>query len=325
MSTSIAPVVPLKEISIPHYNLPDGTVVHFTLTYQVFGRALHDAPIIMINHALTGNSKVCGPSGWWNKIVGEHQTIDLQQYTVIAFNIPGNAISGPLYSIQYKQLSSKIIADLFWAGLKQLKVNHLYALIGSSLGGGIAWEMAFLKPKAIRYLIPIACNLKASSWVKGQCFLQEKILTQAKQSVALARMQAMLFYRTPQSLENKFNSTTNKDTSKNIEEWLLYHGKVLEKRFPKTSYQLMNHLLQTIGKNRTWIDILNFALQTETRILQIAIDSDILFTQEEQEKTYTFIKKYYQNIQLRTLYSPHGHDAFLMEHQQLHQLLSPLF
>ena len=34
------------------------------------------------------------------------------------------------------------IASLFLQGLTSLKIKKLYALIGGSIGGGIAWEMA---------------------------------------------------------------------------------------------------------------------------------------------------------------------------------------
>ena len=65
----------------------------FQLTYQFFGKKLGAAPIILINHALTGNSLVCGRNGWWNDIVGNDKAIDLNKYTVLCINIPGNGFN----------------------------------------------------------------------------------------------------------------------------------------------------------------------------------------------------------------------------------------
>ena len=44
------------------------------LSYQLFGKALHTAPIVLINHALTGNSNVAGTDGWWADLVGDGQS-----------------------------------------------------------------------------------------------------------------------------------------------------------------------------------------------------------------------------------------------------------
>jgi homoserine O-acetyltransferase len=46
------------------------------LSYQLFGKDLFSAPIILVNHALTGNSNVSGEKGWWKQLIGEHQVID---------------------------------------------------------------------------------------------------------------------------------------------------------------------------------------------------------------------------------------------------------
>ena len=84
--------------------MPD--ILHYTLTdfvtsygvripalrvyYQVFGKALGTAPVVVVNHAFTGNSQVTGENGWWKEAIGEGKLIDTLKYTVVAFNIPGN-------------------------------------------------------------------------------------------------------------------------------------------------------------------------------------------------------------------------------------------
>ena len=72
------------------YTTKPGKTTAITLSYQLFGKPLHEAPIVMINHALTGNSNVTGKGGWWNPIVGPNKVIDTNVFTVLAFNIPGN-------------------------------------------------------------------------------------------------------------------------------------------------------------------------------------------------------------------------------------------
>jgi len=117
------------------------------ISYQIFGKKLHTAPIILVNHALTGNSDLNSEEkGWWKEIIGDNKLINTKKYTVIAFNILGNGYDNTLID-NYKDFIAKDIARLFSLVLKELKVNNLYALIGGSIGGGIAWEMTALYPK----------------------------------------------------------------------------------------------------------------------------------------------------------------------------------
>ncbi|MFA6844075.1 MAG: homoserine acetyltransferase, partial [Bacilli bacterium] len=63
---------------------------NINITYQLFGKPLHSASIVLVNHALTGNSDVAGQKkGWWKDLVGINKLIDTSRYTVLAFDIPG--------------------------------------------------------------------------------------------------------------------------------------------------------------------------------------------------------------------------------------------
>ena len=52
----------LHQLQIKKYKALSGSAQDIQLSYQVFGKALHTAPIILVNHALTGNSNVTGES-----------------------------------------------------------------------------------------------------------------------------------------------------------------------------------------------------------------------------------------------------------------------
>ncbi|NQV78504.1 MAG: alpha/beta fold hydrolase, partial [Lutibacter sp.] len=136
----------LKYITVQNFISEKGIANEaITLSYEVFGKELHTAPIVLINHALTGNSDVAGENGWWKDVVGENKVIDTRKYTILAFNIPGNGYDGFVIE-NYKDFVARDIAQLFLIGLKKLKIKELFAIVGGSLGGGIAWEMAVLNP-----------------------------------------------------------------------------------------------------------------------------------------------------------------------------------
>lgn len=319
----------LQKTDIFDFTLHNG--VHkrwIPLYYQIFGQPIGTAPVVLVNHALTGNSQVIGEKGWWNALIGENKTLDTDYYTVIAFNIPGNGYDGnPTNLIQnYRDYTTKDIAKLFWEGLKFLNVHSLYAVIGGSLGGGIAWEMAFLQPKGIQYLIPIASDWKSSDWLIANVLVQDKILSNSSNPIHDARLHAMLLYRTPESLKAKFNRSKNEDNELfQIESWLLHHGTKLENRFELAAYKLMNHLLKTIGQETNCGQFLAFAKETTTEIHMTAIDSDYFFTAEENRETYEILKRVATNVFYHEINSIYGHDAFLIEFEQLNKILKKLF
>ena len=318
----------LQYIEIPRYSTISGKTLSINLSYQLFGCALHSAPVVLVNHALTGNSNVTGPQGWWNALIGSNKPIDTQQFTVLSFNIPGNGYDGNSDHLieNYKDFVARDIAALFLLGLKELGVHQLFAAIGGSLGGGIAWEMAAISPKITKHLIPVASDWKSTDWIIANCLIQEQFLVNSSQPLQDARMHAMLCYRTPESLKNRFQRSQNTEYNLfNIETWLLHHGDKLQKRFQLSAYKLMNQLLKTIDitTNRgTATDV----LQTiEADIHIIGIDSDMFFVSEENTATLKLLHPNLSNVYYHEITSIHGHDAFLIEYEQLNSIIDKIF
>ncbi|WP_281227773.1 alpha/beta fold hydrolase [Flavobacterium aquiphilum] len=313
-------------ITIQNFTTESGAFyATINLSYNLFGPALHTAPIVLVNHALTGNSQVVGLKGWWNVLIGENRTIDTNKYTILAFNVPGNGYDGTIIE-NYLDFTARDVARLFIEGLKALQINELYAIIGGSVGGGIAWEIAALAPQLTKHLIPIATDWKSSDWLIANCFLQEQILNNSAKPIEDARIHAMLCYRTPESFKAKFDRTINEELAIfNIESWLKHHGNKLQKRFQLSAYKLMNQLLKTIDIARNRESFLSVATQIEADIHIIGINSDLFFTINENKETYETLKKHKQNISFQEIDSIHGHDAFLIEYKQLDNLLKGIF
>lgn len=295
-----------------------GQIFEQNLSYETFGCELYTAPIILINHALTGNSTVAGDEGWWQDLVGGGKAVDTNRFTIICFNIPGNGYDGVLVD-NYKNYSNKLIAKLFLAGLKQLKISKLHAVIGGSLGGAIGWDMCVQQPDITKFLVPIATHWQASDWLIGHSYLQELILNNHPQPIETARVHAMLCYRTPQSLTEKFNRKPQPDTDLfQIESWLKHHGHKLNGRFDIKSYKLMNHLLKTIAVTDNVKDLATI----QADIHMVSIDTDLYFVEQETIDTYDQLKPYKDNVYHHSIRSSHGHDGFLIEYKQLNDIMS---
>ncbi|MBF2707938.1 bifunctional aspartate kinase/homoserine dehydrogenase I [Flavobacterium soyangense] len=295
------------------------------LSFQAFGQPLNTAPIVLVNHALTGNSQVIGSTGWWNSLIGENKTIDTNKYTILSFNVPGNGYD-KTYIDKYLDFNARDIARLFIEGIRFLKIREIFAIIGGSVGGGIAWEMVALEPKLTHNFIPIASDWKSTDWLIANCYLQEKILNNSSKPIEDARIHAMLCYRTPESFKEKFQRTsTDSFESFQVESWLNHHGEKLQKRFQLSAYKMMNQLLKTIDITRGRTSFEKIITEVDANIYIIGINSDLFFTANENKETYQEIKKFKQNVFYSEIDSQHGHDAFLMEYDQLNNLLDVVF
>ncbi|KIO53736.1 homoserine acetyltransferase [Flavobacterium hibernum] len=295
------------------------------LSFTLSGLPLHSAPIVLVNHALTGNAQVTGENGWWNDLIGDEKTIDTHRYTVLAFDVPGNGNNSFIVD-NYLDFTTRDIARIFIKGLEALNITQLHTIIGGSVGGGIAWEILALEPNITQNLIPIATDWKSTDWMIANCYLQEQILNNSSKPIEDARIHAMLCYRSPESFKEKFQRTINNDLSIfNIESWLAHHGKKLQKRYQLSSYKLMNQLLKTIDITRNSYDFETLLSKTNAAIHIIGINSDLFFTSKENRETYNELKKFKQNVFYSEIDSVHGHDAFLIEYKQLDHLLADIF
>lgn len=288
---------------------------HIPLSYQLFGKDLFTAPVILINHALTGNSNVSGEKGWWKQLVGENQIVDTDQYTVLCFNIPGNGYDNFLIE-DYEDFTPSDIAAIFLKGLEVLQIKNLYAIIGGSLGGGIAWEMLAKQPDLAEIFIPIACDYRTHDWLHAQCLVQKFLLNDKEEPLQKARIHAMLCYRTPQSLNDRFQNQHNQDKQRlESEDWLIYHGNALNERFSLKAYKLMNHLLMNINADETALE------NIQARMHMISVDTDLFFPASEIRMCFENLKEKNKDISYHEIQSIHGHDAFLMEYQQLNNII----
>jgi len=317
----------LQYITIPNFATSTDKTYTISLSYQTFGKTLHEAPVVLVNHALTGNSNIIGEHGWWNDLIGKNKCIDTNNYTILAFNIPGNGYDNKSESLieNYKDFSARDIARLFAFGIEQLKIKQLFAVIGGSVGGGIAWELAALKPHLIEHLIPVATDWKSTDWLIANCHIQDAILNHSSEPLADARMHAMTLYRTPESLKQKFDRTKKDKDLFNIESWLNYHGDNLTSRFNLSAYKIMNQILRTIDITESRGDFLDVASKISSSIHIITINSDLFFKAEENWNSYVELKSVKQNVNIHEIKSTHGHDAFLIEFDQLARFLKPIF
>ncbi|WP_196894632.1 alpha/beta fold hydrolase [Aureivirga marina] len=309
----------LKQIVISNFKTESGKKYSkIPLSYQVFGQKLGSAPIILVNHTFTGNSQIIGKNGWWDKIVGEKKAIDLKKYTVLAFNIPGNGFDYFLID-RYKDFTLKDISKIFLIGLKELKIDKLFANVGGSIGGNLIWELLF--KINIENCICIASDWRASNWLIANLKVQEILLETSNSSMFNARIHAMNMYRNPESYKQKF-SIDKKHSELNA--WFDYHGKQLDGRFHLKAHKFLNHLLMTTFVFETEKEFLNQIQKVKGNIHIVGINSDLLFPAKDGFENYEKIKNVKKNTFYHEIDSIHGHAAFLIEDKQVSRILKDI-
>lgn len=316
----------LKHILLENFETVSGSKIKkIQISYQVFGKELGSAPVILVNHALTGNSLVSGINGWWSEIIGLEKPIDTSKYSVLCFNIPGNGFNENNFDFNL-DLNLGDIALLFVKAIDQLNLSKLHAIIGGSIGGCLTWEMIALKNDLASIIIPVAADWKATDWLIANTFLQERILKNSRDPVSDARIHAMTFYRSPKSLNTRFTRTKNLDKNMyNVESWLIHHGEKLRQRFSLKSYLFMNKLLSSTDITRDGESFINKISKIKSSIHLISVDSDILFLPNEDHETYLIAKKNNLDITNHIIKSIHGHDAFLIETKQISDIFTKIF
>ena len=124
--------------------------------------------------------------------------------------------------------------------------------------------------------------------------------------------------------KEKFDRSVNPDKNLfNTETWLLHHGEKLQNRFTLPAYRLMNQLVKTIdiGKDRGTFEQVMARVTTQIHI--IATNTDLYFVPEENRLTFERLQQMDKRVTYHEIISIHGHDAFLIEYQQLDAFIRP--
>lgn len=315
------------------------------LSYESYGTlsANHDN-VILICHALTGSAAAGispdGRAGWWNDIIGPGRVLDTDHYHIICSNIIGSCYGStgpgsinPETGIPYgNDFPAVTIRDMVRA--QRLLLNHLgiqrvHCVIGGSMGGMQVLEWGLLFPDDVDLLIPIATAAQHSPWaVAFNAIAREAIaLGNAAGDVAaglrLARKVAMMTYRSDQEFAERFGRTRSSDDpfyldgTFAVESWLEHHGRRLVERFTPESFNVITRAMDghDVARERGSLQQTLGSIVHPT--LCVGISSDVLYPPHEQQQIAQLIP----NARYAEINSPCGHDAFLIEFDQLQKII----
>lgn len=332
-----------------------GHIDSVTLAFRTWGtlNVAGDNAVVVL-HALTGDSLVSGPGGWWEPVVGIGRPICTSEHFVISVNVLGGC-SGSTGPASFDPASGKpwamrfplvTIGDIVAAQrrlVERLGVTRLIA-VGGSIGGFQALEWATRHPELVGGAIAIAAGGALSAlgiathseigrraimadpdWRHGE---YQEAGTFPASGLAIARMAAMTTYHSRDSLGSRFgrNSASRPGLypafgpTFDVEGYLHYHGEALVRRFDPNSYLYLTRAMDLYDVARDggadhWLG------KIEAPILLVGISSDWLFPPAEIQTLRDHLGYLDRDVRYAEIESPNGHDAFLKDWDQLNPIL----
>jgi homoserine O-acetyltransferase/O-succinyltransferase len=285
-----------------------------------------DVPTVLLVHALTGDARAGGAAGWWEPLIGVGKPLDPTKFRLLCFNNLGSnyGSTGPLDEgwPAAARLSTVDQARALWLALDVLGVERLHLAAGGSLGGMILLAMAALRPHAVERVFPLGATGFSTAWLTGFNHVQRQaIALDPVRGLEVARQLAMLSYRAEPGLEvNQGRTQPLRSGARGhfpIEGYLEHQGELLSGRFNATSYLA---LLDAMDAH----DLVHrepFLWRIRAKALVTDIDTDVLYTPAQVRALADVLAPSCPKVERATLRSPHGHDAFLIEWDQLAPLV----
>ncbi|MFT4211862.1 MAG: homoserine O-acetyltransferase, partial [Microbacterium sp.] len=327
----------------------------FRLAYETWGELspARDNAVLVV-HALTGDSHVrgnAGPghptAGWWPDIVGPGAAIDTDRWFVIAPNMLGGcqgstgpasiAPDGYEWASRFPYLTIRDQVEAQRALADALGIDRWAAVIGGSMGGMHALEWAISHPERVaRVGILAAPPVNTADQIALNSVQLEAIRIDPgfaggeyydavpgegpHRGLALARRMALLNYRSPTELNQRFQRSWQSGVSPlghggrfAVESYLDFHGNKFTRRFDANSYLTVVEAMNShdVGRDRGGVEAA-LARVTATALV-LGIDSDRLFPVDGQQRIARGIPDTLDGDQAAVITSDFGHDGFLIE------------
>jgi homoserine O-acetyltransferase len=208
-------------------------------------------------------------------------------------------------------------ARLIHALVEELGVRSVALATGGSLGGMVAMEWACSYPELTRSTVVLAAPAAHTAAAIGWNHIQRRATEMGgEEGLALARMVAMMTYRTGAEFEQRFARERAGETFQ-VASYLNYQGDKLVRRFEVESYLSLIDTMDAhdVGRGRGGAEAALAAVRGH--LIGVGITGDLLYTEADVKRWAKMAGAEYETIR-----SIHGHDAFLIELSQVDAILA---
>ncbi len=299
---------------------------------------------------------------WWNDIVGPGKAIDTNEYYVVCANVPGscygttgppstNPETGEPYGTDFPAVTVTDWTECQRRLLDELGVPHLHAVTGGSVGGMNVLEWAKQHPDHVEKLMPIA----AAPRMDPQCLALDAIARRAittdpnwqggdyygddppADGLALARQIGHVMYLSKASMERKFGRrSAGRDAVRafpsdpaadffpyrDVESYLDYQAEKFVDRFDANSYLYLTRAMDNYDLSAGFESDAAALAAFDGEALVMSFTADWHFTPAQSEDIAEALREAGASVAHHVVDSDHGHDAFLVEPENVGPPLS---
>ncbi|WP_409427022.1 homoserine O-acetyltransferase [Mycobacterium sp. SMC-11] len=312
--------------------------------------------VVMVLHALTGDSHVTGPAGpghptpgWWDGVIGPGAPIDTDRWCAVATNVlggcrgstgPGSlARDGKPWGSKFPAITIRDQVEADIAALAALGITEVAAVLGGSMGGARGLEWMVGHPDQVGAGLLLAVGARATA---------DQIGTQSTQiaaikadpdwqggdyhgtgrspdaGLAIARRIAHLTYRGEAELDLRFANAAQdgEDPADGgryaVQSYLEHQGDKLVSRFDAGSYVVLSDSLSSydVGAGRGGVAAALRGCPVPAVVAGIA--SDRLYPLRLQAELAELLPGC---DGLQVLDSDCGHDGFLLDTARVGELI----
>lgn len=319
-----------------------GSLDNIRIAYHTSDRPYRQGDkVILICHALTANSDV---EDWWPTLAGPGKLIDTEKYFVFCVNMLGSCYgsegpsridprTGKPYFFNFPRVTVRDMARAISLVRQHLGIERVDLLIGNSIGGFQALEVAILEPEVYRYALFLATAARVSPWLSAieetqrmaleadPSFRAAESLDGGKEALKCARTVALLSYRCDLGY-NLRQAESDPDVvfPGRASSYHQYQGEKFVRRFDAYSYWYLCYAVDSVNVGRRRGGVEKALGTIRAKSIVAAIDTDLIFPPHDMEPIAAAIP----GARYELLHSLFGHDGFLLETEQITAILQPV-
>ena len=306
---------------LDRFELESGEVLrHVEQAYFLDG-SLNEARdnLVVVFHALTGSADAVGE--WWRDVVGSGHAIDTNRYAVLCTNLLGSCYgtTGPADPARrpFPSVTTRDMARLVGQLVESMHVSSVALAIGGSLGGMVAQEFAATYPALVRNVVVLAAPAEHPASAIAWSHIQRRAIAAAgEEGLEIARMIAMMTYRTAGELAERFGREVHESGGFAVERYLSRHGEKLRARFDVHTYLTLLGAMDSHDVGRGRGGVASALRPVKGKIIGVGIPGDLLYDPLDVRRWTEAAGAEYREIA-----SPRGHDGFLLEREQVSALV----
>lgn len=321
-------VPPVHTLVTGAFELEDGTILPEVEQAYTLNGQVNEARdnVVLLLHSLTGSAD---PSPTWGPLIGPGRPLDTDRYAVLAPNLLGSCY-GTTRPPTGARVTPRDMVRLVVRLVEALDIRSIALATGGSLGGMVALEwLAHAGPRTragVVFAAPAAHTAQAIAFNH----IQRQAVQLGQQAgtdeavaagLGLARMAAMLTYRSAAEFEARFGRTLQ-DSSEDpsyfaIQSYLDHQGRKFVERFDPESYLTLLDTMDAHDLTRGREGVAEALQAFAGPLVGVGVTGDLLYAPGDVRRWVDAVP----GAEYREIASLHGHDAFLLETEQVGLIL----